>query len=145
MRILALILCSLLALSGCAMQPPPPGSPTDVAALAAEIRSLSPQIDPAEAARAAQVAYAGSFALARAYGITDPPLVHNAKVNAGTRPRGLCYHWAEDIQALLDQEGFETLQTARAIANSDRRFFIEHSTTIITPSWSRRGPVHDSR
>ncbi|KIN61247.1 putative lipoprotein [Sulfitobacter noctilucae] len=129
----AVLLLGLLALTACGVRPPPPGDPRDVAALAAEIRGLSPNIDPAEAARAAQVAYRASFDLSRAYGITDPPLVHNAKVNAGTRPRGLCYHWAEDLQALLDAEGFATLQTARAIANSDRRFFIEHSTTVITP------------
>ena len=103
----------------------------EVAALAASLRSLSADVDPAEASRAAALTYETTRQLAIAYQITDPPLIHNSKVNAGLRPRGLCYHWAEDLQAALDQAGFETLDTARAIANADSAILIDHSTTII--------------
>jgi hypothetical protein len=53
----------------------------------------------------------------------------------GLRPRGLCWHWAEDMEKRLTQEAFETLDLHRAIANSQNPLRIEHSTTIV----SRRG------
>lgn len=129
-RLFALL--SLLVVTACTTAPPEPGSPPQIAALAREIQSLSPQVAPAEAARAARIAYAETYRLALAYQITDPPLIHNAKVNAGTKPRGLCYHWAEDMERRLNAEGFVTLEMTRAIANSETRFLIEHSTAVIT-------------
>jgi len=122
----------LIAVAACTTNLPAPGSQADIAALAAQIRALSLNVDPDEATRAARISYETTFALAGAYQIADPPLIHNAKVNAGTKPRGLCYHWAEDMEARLNRENFQTLDMTRAIANSERRFFIEHSTAIIT-------------
>ena len=129
-RLVALL--SLLLLTACASAPPAPGTAPQIAALAREIQALSPQIDPQEATRAATIAYAETHRLALAYQITDPPLIHNAKVNAGTKPRGLCYHWAEDMERRLNAEGFTTLAMTRAIANSETRFLIEHSPAVIT-------------
>ena len=136
MRALAALIM-IVSLAACANQRPAPGSLTQIAALAQTLRAMSPTISPSEATRAAQVSYAATFQLAQAYGITDRALIHNAKVNAGQRPRGLCYHWAEDIQALLEAEGFETMQVARAIANSEELFLIEHSTAVLTPKGAR--------
>ena len=82
--------------------------------------------------RAARIAYQHTDDLARAYEITDPPLVHNTKVNLGLKPRGLCWHWAEDMEQRLKAEGFDTLQIHRAIANADNPFRIDHSTAIIS-------------
>ena len=76
---------------------------------------------------------AGALALARSYNITDSPYVHNVKVNNGQRARGLCWHWAEDMELRLRQESFRTLTVHRAIAQSFPGF--EHSTSVI----SRRG------
>jgi hypothetical protein len=70
--------------------------------------------------------------LAKEYQITDPPLIHNTKVNMGLRPRGLCWQWAEDIERRLNEESFRTLQMHRAIANADNPYRIDHSTAIIT-------------
>lgn len=114
---------------------PPPSSGDEVQRLATEIQSLGPDIDPEEANRAARIAYAYTAQLVQEYQITDPPLIHNAKVNKGLRPRGLCWHWAEDIERRLDQEQFRTLEIHRAIANADNPFRIDHSTAII----SRKG------
>lgn len=119
-------------LAACTADNPPRGSDTQVAALALNIRALSPQVDPEEARRAAQLAYDHTHHLALQYRITDPPLIHNAKVNAGLRPRGLCYHWAEDMERKLDAEGFVTLEMKRAIANAENPILIEHSTAVIT-------------
>ena len=103
-----------------------------IAALTYQIQGLSPEVDPDEAARAARIAYEHTDELAVAYRITDPPLIHNMKVNAGLKPRGLCWHWAEDMEARLDAEGFETLDIHRAIANADNPFRIDHSTAIVS-------------
>ncbi|MDF1726659.1 MAG: hypothetical protein P1U53_02810 [Sulfitobacter sp.] len=123
----------LLTLAACAGGVPDRGGPEEVQALARSIAALSPAINPAEAQRAAALSYAQTHRLALAYQITDPPLIHNAKVNAGIKPRGLCYHWAEDMEAALVAEGFRTLDIQRAIANSESLILIEHSTAVITP------------
>jgi len=121
--------------------PATPGAPAaigraaEVAALEQAILALGPGVDPEEAARAARIAYDHTDALVQQYQITDPPLIHNMKVNAGLRPRGLCWHWAEDVENRLAAENFTTLEMHRAIANHDVAFRIEHSTAII----SRRG------
>ena len=81
--------------------------------------------------RAADVAYSESARLAVLYEIEDHPLVHNTKVNLGIKPRGLCYHWADDLERRLQQEGFETLSLHRAVANFDR-ISLEHSTVIVS-------------
>lgn len=131
-RALAMIL-ALVTLGACAMAPPQNGD--EVQKLAHEIRALGPDIDPVEANRAAHIAYSYTAQLVEEYQITDPPLIHNAKVNKGLRPRGLCWHWAEDLERRLDQENFRTLEMHRAIANADNPFRIDHSTAII----SRKG------
>ncbi|RKF12939.1 hypothetical protein D6850_15665 [Roseovarius spongiae] len=108
-----------------------PGTPGEIAALAAEIRGLGPEVDPEEAQRAARIAYGHTFTLAKQYQITDGPLIHNTKVNMGTKPRGLCWHWAHDMEKRLKQERFQTLDLHRAIANS-QNWRLEHSTAIIS-------------
>ncbi|MCG7519220.1 hypothetical protein [Ruegeria sp. Ofav3-42] len=128
-----LALLSVLAIAACSAPPRTTGD--EVQRLAAEIRSLGPDIDPEEADRAARIAYSYTAQLVQEYEITDPPLIHNAKVNKGLRPRGLCWHWAEDIERRLKQEDFETLELHRAIANADNPIRIDHSTAII----SRKG------
>lgn len=100
---------------------------------------MSPDVDPAEAERAAALSYRYTYQLAQQYQITDPPLIHNAKVNAGRKPRGLCYHWATDMERLLNQEAFQTLEIQRAIANAGNPILIEHSSAVIT---ARGAPMH---
>ncbi|WP_348657283.1 hypothetical protein [uncultured Sulfitobacter sp.] len=131
-----LLVCTLLlTLSACALPrngPPPLGTEADISALTRAITELSPSVDPAEAARAARIAYRHTHELAIAYQITDPPLIHNVKVNNGSKPRGLCWHWAEDLEKRLLAEGFATLDMHRAIANGDSRLLLDHSTAIIS-------------
>lgn len=135
MKPLACVFAVLAALTLGACSVPDTVDRRDVAGLATEIRGLGPDIDPEEAERAARIAYDYTSQLAEEYQITDPPLIHNTKVNRGLRPRGLCWHWAEDMEARLKQENFQTLTLHRAIANADNPFRIDHSTAII----SRRG------
>lgn len=129
-RIVALL--SLVVVAACAAAPEDRiPEPDEVARLAASIRALGPEVDPEEAERAARVAYASTRELAQEYQITDPPLIHNSKVNMGLKPRGLCWHWAEDMEARLKREQFQTLSLHRAIANADN-LRLEHSTAIIS-------------
>lgn len=130
---------ALVALAGCG-RPPPPAEAGEVTRLASAIAALGPEVDRAEAARAAQVAYTHTHDLARQYQITDPPLIHNTKVNMGLKPRGLCWHWARDMEDRLKQEDFATLDLHRAVANADNRFRLEHSTAIV----SARGAPYDA-
>lgn len=111
--------------------PQPLDANPKVAALAAGILAMSDRIDPQEAARAARIAYQHSATLKAQYRVTDGPLVHNIKVNRGEKPRGLCWHWAEDMEKRLKAENFRTLQLHRAIANYDN-WRLEHSTAIIS-------------
>ena len=104
---------------------------SDIDLLALEIKNLASDVDPAEADRAAHIAYVYSLQLAEEYNVTDHPIIHNAKVNNGWRERGICVHWAEDIEARLNQEGFETLEIHRAIAEGSE-LRIDHSTAIIS-------------
>jgi hypothetical protein len=129
------VLLLVLVLGGCATRPagpPPEASRDDIAALAAALKGLGPAVDPAEAERLAEIAYSHTRELAIAYEIEDPPLIHNMKVNMGIKPRGLCKDWADDMEARLRQEGFQSFTLHRAIANHDKPFRIEHSTVIVS-------------
>ena len=144
MRFLKVLLLPLfLGLAACGTTYGPEGPPLatqdEISALEAGILALGPDVDPDEARRAAHIAYAYTHQLALQYEISDPPLIHNTKVNMGLRPRGLCWHWAEDMQARLNAESFQTLEMHRAIANADNEFRIDHSTAII----SARGDAFD--
>lgn len=123
---------ALLLLAACT--PPdglPPPDEADVARLAQRIMAFGPGVDPEEARRLAHISYHYPIRLRAEYGVTDPPLVHNTKVNMGLRPRGLCYQWADDLEARLRQENFRTLDFHRAIANADT-LRIDHSVLIVS-------------
>jgi hypothetical protein len=134
-RLLTYIATGLMALGfgGCATTPTV--SQSDIDALTLEIKKLGPEVDPLEAERAARIAYTYSQQLAQDYNVTDHPIVHNAKVNSGLRERGICVHWAEDVEKRLKQENFQTLTLHRGIAPPRNEFRIVHSTAIV----SRRG------
>lgn len=136
LRLLSLMV--VLVTGGCAVVPIS-FDQGDIDALAAEIRALDPRVDPAEAGRAAHIAYTYSRQLAAEYEIQDPPLIHNAMVANGERERGLCNHWAEDLHRRLSQEGFRTLSVRRAISPRSP-FRIIHHTAVITP---RGGTIYD--
>mgnify|MGYP000338751769 CR=1 FL=1 len=109
----------------------PAGVQSEVEMLTAAILRLSEEVDPEEAARAARIAISYPLELRDRYGVTDPPLIHNTKVNMGLRPRGLCWHWADDLEARLAEEGFATLEMHRAIANATS-LLIDHSTVVLS-------------
>jgi len=122
--------CAMLVLAACT-QVPQQIEPSEIALLSQEIRELDASVDPNEAERAAYLAYTYTLQLREEYNVTTSPIIHNAKVNNGFRARGICVHWAEDIEARLNAEQFETLQVHRAIAEGSE-LRIDHSTAIIS-------------
>lgn len=128
------LITALVVLAACGNIPPeerPVPTELEIAKLAEGILALGPNVDPDEALRAARVSFEHTRELAIQYEIVDPPLVHNTKVNMGLKPRGLCWHWAEDMEKRLKAENFESLVIHRAIANATN-WRIEHSTAIIS-------------
>ena len=124
----------LLLAAGCSMPlktAAPAATPAEVVALADSIRSLGSHIDPLEATNAAQIAFDHAQHLAVQYQITDSLLIRITKINLGLRSRGLCWHWARDMQARLKQSEFETLDLHMA-RSKPKTFRIGHSTLIIS-------------
>ena len=128
-----LIVLALFLLAACTPSPNYTETTAQrIAALQSQILGLGPGIDPEEAARAARISFEYTAQLKAEYEITDPPLIHNTKVNLGIKPRGLCWHWAEDMQTRLLAEDFKTLDLHRAIANDQHPILIAHSTAVIS-------------
>ncbi len=121
------LLCALVA----ACSVPEEVKTPDVAGLSTTLAALGPDVSNDEAQRVAAIAYSYSQQLAVEYNVTDSALIHNAKVNQGLRPRGLCWHWAHDLEARLTAENLQSLQIHRAIANA-YNLRIEHSTVILS-------------
>ena len=103
----------------------------EIAALTQEILAIDPAVDPLEAARAARISVEYPLQLRRDWNVTDSAVIHNIKVNSGRREMGLCYQWADALQARLALEGFQTLTMHRAIANA-QTLRLEHSTVILS-------------
>lgn len=119
----------MLALGACSTSYPAAG-PNDVDDLTQAILSLDSQVDPVEAQRAASIAYSYSQQLAKEWNVTDPAIIHNAKVINGFRERGLCNDWAEAMTARLRQENFRTLDLHWATSPPTAFRIIHHSALI---------------
>ena len=94
------------------------------------MRGLAEGISSEEAARLASVALETSRELAAGYGASRPAWLHNMLVNSRLRHRGLCWHYAEDLQARLDQERFATLVLQRGVAHLSTPQ--EHNSVVVT-------------
>jgi len=117
------------ALAGCATAHDPAVT-ANAAGLREKLCGLSPEVEPAEARRAADTACGYAAYLAREWRVVWPPLLHNCLVNLHLRPRGLCYQWADDISAKLAELHLRTLQIHRGVAHLDTRR--EHSSVVLT-------------
>jgi hypothetical protein len=71
--------------------------------------ALAPTVDPAEAQLLSMTTHTMSRSLAREYGVTGDPAVHNFLINIGERKRGYCAHYARDIGSRLRELQFKTL------------------------------------
>ena len=135
----SLLMLLSLAVAGCSYELNDRAATPDelkIGALSQAVADLGPDVDPEEAARLAFISVTYPRRLQREWQVTDSPLVHNTKVNLGLRPAGLCYQWADAMEARLRAEGFQSLIFHRAIANHDN-YRIEHSTVIVSAPGQR--------
>ena len=71
---------------------------------------LSPRtVDPREAAVLSETAHHISRQLAREYGVTGDPAVHNYLIHIGLKKKGICADYTRDIGAKLKEFRFKTL------------------------------------
>lgn len=125
--------CLLLVfiLCGCAHQP---DSNTQqqarIASLTVELQKLSPEASETEAQHFASAAVHTAATLRENYQVSMAPWVHNVEVNAGIKPRGLCFHYARDMGAALQP---------LAVPHWDLHFvqarpkeILEHNAIVIT-------------
>lgn len=134
---ICIIALVFLLIQGCATSSPQVDLPPTIeqrriADLSLAIRSLSTDIDPAEARRAARISIEHTRQLAVQYEIEDSPVMHNFLVNIGVKPRGLCVDWTSDLLTRLQQERFYSLKLHWGIANYETAFRLEHSTVIVS-------------
>ncbi|MBL9171236.1 MAG: hypothetical protein JNN07_26120 [Verrucomicrobiales bacterium] len=122
--------------TGCATVParrvgeaPRRADPTRVAALVTELRSLSPGVDLHEAQALADMALNHSLDLAERYGAVRPAVLQNVLVNLKFKDRGLCYHWADDLQAKLQTVGLRTLRLYRVVSKLNTKH--EHNSLVV--------------
>lgn len=72
--------------------------------------ALAPHnVDPHEAELLSVTAHNMSRQLAREYGVTGDPAVHNFLINVGAKKRGICADYTRDIGARLKGFHFKTL------------------------------------
>lgn len=137
------IIATAIALTSCAFstnvrnaaknREPASLSPGDLSAavsLRNKLVALSPRVRAEEAERVAISAYVTSRQLARDYRVVGPPLFHNFLVNIGMRERGLCFQWARDLFAKLNQVPLQTLELHWGEARAGT--WREHNCVVVT-------------
>lgn len=148
---MTVILLLLVGVTGCAHRFPVDGSGRAVKAdealvhqLTSDIQSLDRSVNPHEAREVADVAMNTAHQLANDYKVVRPAFVHNILVNTKFRSRGLCFHWADDLQDPLRQISLNSLHLYRVVSGMNTSH--EHNALVITPKEfpMRRGLLLDA-
>jgi hypothetical protein len=130
-RLVLKIIFAAALVCGCAtVNVPEARQQSESAALADQLRDLSPQVDPVEAQRAAGAAVRYPLQLAREWHATPPAIFNNMLVNAGIHPRGLCFQWADALTVKLMTLDLRTLELHRGVADLGGSH--EHSCVVLT-------------
>ena len=101
--------------------------------LTCDLKSLGRDADACEARLLAETAVNGAIALAGQYRAVRPAGLQNMLVNSKWKPRGLCYHWANDLEAMLVPLPVQSFQIHRVVSGLQSRH--EHNAMVVT----RRG------
>ncbi len=101
--------------------------------LKAALISLAPDVNHEEAKQVAETAILYPLLLANKYELEKPPVYQNYLINSGSKKRGLCIHWAEDILIKLSELDLKSFNIYWAIANRNKPFVLEHSSPVIAP------------
>ena len=129
MRVVIFLLLALL-LGACVGSQTPKLRQARAAKLSAELRALDPSVGEREADLLAATAVVKSSELAREYKPLLVPWLNNNLVNSGYRPRGLCWHWRDDLFPHLHQLHLQTLDLHLATAKRGSAF--EHNAIVVT-------------
>ncbi len=151
MKFIISFLATCMVLAGCAVAPVTDSG--DVDQLAQAIQQLDSKVDPDEARRAAEISYSYSSQLKQDWNVTDPAIIHNAKIINGFREKGLCNDWAQAMTTRLKQENFRTLDLHWATSPPTAFRIIHHSALIsakgdamydgiILDPWRNSGVLH---
>jgi hypothetical protein len=98
--------------------------------LRARIVALSPNVDPDEARRVAEIAYTTGRDLKKEWRVVWPPGVQNFLVNTGRRKGGLCFQFAERLLWRLTEQKWNTVDFHWA--ESFERTASEHNVIVVT-------------
>jgi hypothetical protein len=98
--------------------------------LRGRIAALSPNVDPEEAARVAEIAYNIGRELKKEWKVVWPPGLQNFLVNTGQRKGGLCFQFAERLLWRLEARKWNTLEFHWA--ESFERTASEHNVIVVT-------------
>jgi hypothetical protein len=98
--------------------------------LRARIAALSPNVEPEEADRVAEIAYTIGRELKKEWKVVWPPGLQNFLVNTGQRKGGLCFQFAERLLLRLAELKWETLEFHWA--ESFDRTASEHNVIVVT-------------
>ena len=103
---------------------------TRITDLTSEIMKLGPDIDETEAKFVARESVLFAMHLANEYKLVSPPNTQNMLVNKGLKDKGLCYHFARDMQDhLVTGRTYKTLTLQRAVSFQGKRF--EHNLLTV--------------
>ncbi len=97
--------------------------------LADSLAALGREVQPGEAVWLAACAYDCARSLAIEYHAVRPAACQNVMVNLGLKKRGLCYHWAEDMNSRLQELNLHTLEIHWAVARGGT--WREHNSLVI--------------
>ncbi|MBS0657379.1 MAG: hypothetical protein JSR82_03930 [Verrucomicrobia bacterium] len=123
-----LAMMAMVCASGCVQLPR--GGPSEVAQVERELQRVLPAGPASERRRIAETAVQTGAELARRYGVTTGPWIHNTMVNVGLRERGLCWQWAEDLTDALGRLGLRGHEVHWGKANGGT--LREHNTVVVT-------------
>jgi hypothetical protein len=91
---------------------------------------MSPTVSRTEAQRVAETVYVTSARLRQEYQIGESAHWQNLLIAMGSRKKGYCFHWTEDILAALRPLHLQTLDIHWAIA--DRGKDTESNALVLT-------------
>ncbi len=118
-------------LCGCAHQQDNPiEQQTRIAALTVELQKLSPDADKKEAQHFASVAVHTTANLREQYQVNMTPWIHNIEVNSGIKPRGLCFHYTNDLAVKLQPLAPPHWQLH--LVQAKPKQLLEHNAIVIT-------------
>jgi len=144
-RAVGLIAISLVLFTGCSVKGVPVEISKDdmvslsvpdvqlqdkIASLQKTLQSLSSEVSEEEAKAFSRAAVLYPYHLAKEYDLVSPPKFHNFLITIGLKERGLCYHWAGDLIAYFQKQGFKSFDLYRAVVEQGN--FGEHNAVVVT-------------